>query len=46
VGSGKKIRFWFDVWLDECPLRVMFSGLFEISIEQKWNVNKVLEGED
>jgi hypothetical protein len=44
LGDGKKIRFWFDVWLGECPLKIRFNNLFEISREQKWMVSKVLEG--
>jgi hypothetical protein len=45
LGNGKKIRFWFDVSLGECPFMIRFSNLFDISREQKWEMSKVLEGE-
>jgi hypothetical protein len=43
VGNGRKVRFWEDVWLGECPLKLRFNRLYEISREQKWVVAKVLE---
>jgi hypothetical protein len=30
LGDGKRIRFWYEVWLGECPLRVKCSKLFNI----------------
>jgi hypothetical protein len=30
VGNGKKPRFWHEVWLGECPLRIRFNKLFMI----------------
>jgi hypothetical protein len=41
LGNGKKIRFWLDVWVGECPFKIRFNNLFEISREQKWEVRKV-----
>jgi hypothetical protein len=41
LGNGKKIRFWLDVWVGECPFETRFNNLFEISREQKWEVRKV-----
>ena len=33
VGSGTRIRFWDDVWLDNCPLRTMFHKLYRINTQ-------------
>jgi hypothetical protein len=30
LGNGKKIRFWQEVWLRECPLRIKYEILFNI----------------
>lgn len=30
LGDGKHIRFWHDVWHGSCPLKIVFSQLFEI----------------
>jgi hypothetical protein len=38
VGNGKRIRFWQDDWLDECPLKIKFPRLFKINIKQEWSV--------
>jgi exonuclease III len=38
IGNGKKIRFWHDVWLKDCPLKVSFPRLFKISRQQDWSV--------
>jgi hypothetical protein len=38
MGNGKKIRFWLDVWLGECSLKIRFSRLFDIFEEQIWEV--------
>jgi hypothetical protein len=46
VGNGRKIKFWEDVWLGDCPLRIRFNKLYEISREQKWVVARVLEGDE
>lgn len=34
VGSGKQTRFWKDVWLEECPLKISFSRNFKICHDQ------------
>jgi hypothetical protein len=30
VGKGNKARFWHEVWLGECPLRIRFNKIFSI----------------
>jgi hypothetical protein len=42
IGDGKKARFWRDVWIGNCTLRVCFPELFEICNQQEWTVHKVL----
>jgi hypothetical protein len=42
LGDGKKIRFWLDVWRDNCALKVTFPRLFEICNQQEWSVARVL----
>ena len=27
VGNGKKVRFWHDIWLGNCPLKIEFPRL-------------------
>jgi hypothetical protein len=44
VGNGKKPRFWHEVWLGECPLRIKFNKLFVIYKQQNWEVARVLDG--
>jgi hypothetical protein len=44
VGNGKKPRFWYEVWLGECPLKIKFSRLLVICKQQNWEVARVLEG--
>jgi hypothetical protein len=39
VGNGKKIRFWHDIWLGNCPLKIRFHKLFRISRQQEWSVH-------
>jgi hypothetical protein len=34
MGNRRKIRFWYDVWLGECPLKIRFRRLFEISCDR------------
>jgi hypothetical protein len=46
VGNGKKPRFWHEVWMGECPLRIRFNKLFMICRQQNWEVTRVLEGGD
>jgi hypothetical protein len=42
LGDGKKIRFWLDVWMGSCALKVTFPRLFEICNQQEWSVSRVL----
>jgi hypothetical protein len=44
LGDGKKIKFWHEVWLGECPLRVKYGRLFNICHQQEWEVSRVLGG--
>jgi hypothetical protein len=44
LGDGKKIRFWHEVVLGDCPLKIRFNNLFQICNQQNWVVAKVLEG--
>lgn len=43
IGNGKKIIFWHDVWLDECPLKIKFPKLFRICRQQDWSVAELKE---
>lgn len=38
LGNGRKIRFWYDVWLGDCPLKIVFPRLFRISRNLDWSV--------
>jgi hypothetical protein len=42
VNDGKKTRFWHDVWLGECPLRISFSNFFEMYHQQNCSVHQAL----
>jgi hypothetical protein len=42
VNNGKKARFWKDVWLGICPLKIQFSNLFAISNQQGCSVAEAL----
>jgi hypothetical protein len=42
LGNGKKIRFWHDVWIEGCPLKISFPNLFEICNQQDWSVHRIL----
>jgi hypothetical protein len=46
VGNGNKIRFWHEVWLRECPLRIRYEKLYNICKQQFWEVSRVLRGGD
>jgi hypothetical protein len=46
IGNGKKTRFWLDVGIGECALRVTFPCLFEICNQQEWKVSKELRNWD
>jgi hypothetical protein len=41
VGDGKKVRFWLDVWLGQCPLSVVYNNIFQICNEQNSIVYEV-----
>lgn len=34
VGNGQKVRFWQDIWLGSCPLKIQFPRLYRISRQQ------------
>lgn len=38
IGNGEQTRFWKDVWLDECPLKVSYPNLFKICHDQDISV--------
>jgi hypothetical protein len=42
VGDGKKARFWQDVWLGDCALKICFPNLFAICNQKEWSVAKAL----
>jgi hypothetical protein len=42
VGDGRKARFWLDVWLGNCALRIAFPNLFVICNQKEWSVSKAL----
>jgi hypothetical protein len=44
LGNGKKIRFWHDVWIGGCPLKIAFPNIFVICNQQAWTVHRTLEG--
>jgi hypothetical protein len=46
IGNGKKARFWQDVWIGTCALRVAFPGIYEICNQQDWTVAKVMRNEN
>jgi hypothetical protein len=46
LGNGRKIKLWHEVWLGECPLKIMFSRLFNICKHKNWEVARVLQGDD
>jgi hypothetical protein len=41
-GNGRKIIFWHEVWLGECPLRIKYVKLYNICNQQEWEVSRVL----
>lgn len=44
LGNGRKINFWRDVWVGECPLNILFPHLFEICNQQNQTVKQILGG--
>uniref|UniRef100_A0A0A9D099 Reverse transcriptase zinc-binding domain-containing protein n=1 Tax=Arundo donax TaxID=35708 RepID=A0A0A9D099_ARUDO len=46
VLGNRRIRFWLDVWLDYCPLKIRFHRLFKICNQQDALVHKVLRNNE
>jgi hypothetical protein len=46
LGNDRKFRFWHEVWLGECPLRIKYERLYNICSQQNWEVSRVLGGGD
>jgi hypothetical protein len=42
VGNGKRVRFWHEAWLGDCPLKIRFQEIFVICNQKEWSVFKVL----
>ncbi|KAE8706464.1 hypothetical protein F3Y22_tig00110393pilonHSYRG00236 [Hibiscus syriacus] len=40
VGNGGSIRFWFDRWALDSPLKVVFQRLFALSINKNGKLNE------
>jgi len=43
VGNGKKVRFWHDIWLGNCPLKIEFPRLYRINRQQDFSVSDLRE---
>jgi hypothetical protein len=41
IGDGKKVRFWHDTWLGDCPLKISFPHLYFICNQQDVSVYRV-----
>lgn len=41
VVNGMQTRFWQDCWLGECPLKIQFHSLYQISSNPDIEVAKV-----
>ncbi|WJX88451.1 hypothetical protein P8452_70539 [Trifolium repens] len=37
LGRGNKIRFWFDKWLIDCPLKDIYPRLFSVSAQRSFD---------
>jgi len=46
IGSGDKVSFWEDAWLDDIKLRSLFPRLFSISLDEGKTVGEVGYWED
>lgn len=46
VNNGKKARFSLDVWLGNCPFRIVYSRIFDICNEQEESVYNVLKNNE
>jgi hypothetical protein len=42
IGDGRKTMFWRDVWIVDCPLKIMFPALFECCEQTESTVWEVL----
>jgi hypothetical protein len=42
VGNGRKTSFWDDVWLGECPLRIVFPQIYGCCEQQNGLVAEVV----
>ena len=40
VKSGQQTRFWLDVWLGECPLKITFHQLYSFYRDQEMCVSQ------
>ncbi|KAG2563706.1 hypothetical protein PVAP13_8KG317402 [Panicum virgatum] len=41
VGDGRTVRFWSDVWVGDCSLKILFPRLFNICSDQLVSVSEV-----
>jgi hypothetical protein len=46
VGDGKKVRFWLDMWLGQCPLSVVYSNIFQICNEHNSTIYEVFRNNE
>lgn len=44
LGDGKKIRFWIDVWIGECPLKITYDNIFKICEQQNATIREIFDG--
>uniref|UniRef100_A0A0A9HQM5 Reverse transcriptase zinc-binding domain-containing protein n=1 Tax=Arundo donax TaxID=35708 RepID=A0A0A9HQM5_ARUDO len=44
VGSGTKVRFWEDSWIDGKPLALTYANLYDIVEQHEVSVREVVEG--
>jgi hypothetical protein len=42
VGNGERVRFWYDVWCGDGPLKVVFPGLFSIAGDRNASVANLM----
>ncbi|KAG2535549.1 hypothetical protein PVAP13_9NG122373 [Panicum virgatum] len=40
VKSGQQTRFWLDVWLGDCPLKITFCHLYSFCRDQEMSVSQ------
>ena len=46
IGSGDKVRFWEDAWVENKKLKTLFPRLFSVSLDQGKTVAEVGSWED